>query len=371
VTNVTIGRNTVRPGREIVLPAGTNHLQVDFGAVEISSPEKIRMQYRLDDVDSEWLDASRDPHAIYSTLPAGTHLLHTRASNRSGIWDRQGVVFSITQMPFFYQTRWFGATIGGLVILLVVGTYRTRVHQMSRAMSARFDERLAERTRVARDLHDTLLQTFHGVLFHFQAAVNMLPDRPAEAKQELASAIDRAAQAVTEGRDAIQDLRRSTVVTNDLALAVGTLGDELAAGSVNGNGTVVHVAVQGGPRELHPILRDDVYRIAGEALRNAFRHAHAHRIEVEITYGDRQFRLQVRDDGKGIDPPVPADEPRGHFGLPGMRERAELVGGRLDVWSDDGVGTEIDLTIPAAKAYAARRGRRRAWWFTTNTGGPG
>ena len=367
ITNVTIGRTTARVARDIVLPAGTNHLQVDFGAVEISSPEKIRLQYRLDHVDAEWLDAGRDPHAIYSTLPVGTHLLHIRASNRSGIWDREGVAFGITQLPYFYQTRWFAAVIGGLFVLLVVGTYRTRVHQMSRAMSARFDERLAERTRVARELHDTLLQTFHGTLFSFQAAGNMLPEHPAEAKQKLDSAIDRAAQAITEGRDAIEDLRASTVVTNDLAIAITTLGDELAGCAANGNGTVVHVAVQGAPRDLHPILRDDVYRIAGEALRNAFRHAHARRIEVVITYDDRQFRLQVRDDGKGIDTAVRADQPRGHFGLPGLRERAGLVGGRLDVWSKVGAGTEIDLTIPAAKAYATGRPRRRAWWFGKRT----
>ena len=140
-----------------------------------------------------------------------------------------------------------------------------------------------------------------------------------------------------------------------------TLGDELAATGVNGNGTVVHVALQGTPRDLHPILRDDIYRIAGEALRNVFRHAQAPRIEVEITYDDRQFRLQVRDDGKGTGPAVLANQQHGHFGLPGMRERAELVGGRLGVWSDVGVGTEIDLTIPAARAYAAARARRRAW----------
>ena len=115
------------------------------------------------------------------------------------------------------------------------------------------------------------------------------------------------------------------------------------------------------------ILRDDIYRIAGEALRNGFRHAHARLIEVEITYDDRQFRLQIRDDGKGIDPTVLAEDRRGHFGLPGMRERAELVGGRLDVWSKVGVGTEIDLRIPAAKAYAMGA-RRRAWWFTKKTG---
>jgi signal transduction histidine kinase len=367
LAGVTIGRSTMRPEQHIVLPPGTGRVEIEFAAVDVSAPEKIRMQYRLDGVDSEWLDAGLVPKATYSTLPPGRHALRIRATNRSGIWDREGVVFSITQLPFFYQTRWFAAMIGGLVILLVVGAFRTRVRQMSRAMSARFDERLAERTRVARELHDTLLQTFHGVLFRFQAAVNLLPEHPAEAKERLESAIDRAAQAITEGRDAIQDLRASTVVTNDLAVAITTLGDELAASAPNGRAPVVHVAVQGSPRDLHPILRDEIYRIAGEALRNGFRHAHARRIEVGITYDDRQFRLQVRDDGKGIDPALLADQRRGHFGMPGMRERAELVGGRLDVWSEVGVGSEIDLSLLAARAYATARARRRSWWFPVKT----
>jgi len=289
------------------------------------------------------------------------------ASNNSGVWNETGASLDFAIAPAYYQTRWFEALVVGACLTLLWAAYQFRVRRIAHEFDLRLDERVNERTRVARELHDTLLQTFHGVLFRFQAAVNMLPERPAEAKQTFESAIDRAAQAITEGRDAIQDLRASTVVTNDLAVAITTLGEELAASGVNGHDTVVHVAVQGTSRDLHPILRDDIYRIAGEALRNAFRHAHARRIEVEITYDDRQFRLQVRDDGKGMDPVVQADQRRGHFGLPGMRERAELVGGRLDVWSEVGAGTEIDLTIPAAKAYATVRARRRAWWFGKKT----
>src|SRR4029453_2865526 len=162
------------------------------------------------------------------------------------------------------------------------------------------EERVGERTRIARELHDTLLQSFHGLVFRFQAATNMLPDRPAAAKQEFESAIDQAVHALTEGRDAVQDLRSSTLETNDLATAISTLGVELAAVQgqhANTSSTVVDVAVEGTPRNLHPILRDDVYRIAAEAMRNAFRHAHARRIEVEIRYAERQLQVRVRDDG--------------------------------------------------------------------------
>jgi signal transduction histidine kinase len=231
-----------------------------------------------------------------------------------------------------------------------------------RIWELRLDERVTERMRIARDLHDTLLQSFHGLLLRFQTASELFPTRPAEAKQTLDSAIEQAAQAITEGRDAVQGLRSSTVVTNDLALAINILGEELAGGETNPNAAEFHLGVEGTPRHLHPILRDEVYRIAGEAMRNAFKHAQAQRIEVEIRYDERQFRLRVRDDGKGIDAKLlNEDERPGHYGLRGMRERAKLLGGKLTVWSEVETGTEVELSIPGAKAYATADGRRRSW----------
>jgi signal transduction histidine kinase len=198
----------------------------------------------------------------------------------------------------------------------------------------------------------------------------MLPD--SEVRKKFESAIDQAAQAITEGRDAVQNLRASTVVTNDLAEAIGTLANELTAGvhdAANTPPPVVDIAVEGEPRDLHPLLRDDIYRIAGEALRNAFRHAGARRIEIALRYDNAQLQVRVRDDGKGMSATSPGDSHPGHFGLPGMRERAAIIGGRLDVWSKVGLGTEVELTIPAAKAYAAPRSARRRWsLFARKTG---
>src|SRR5262249_12830571 len=158
----------------------------------------------------------------------------------------------------------------------------------------------------------------------FQRAANLLPDRPVEAKQKLEGAIDQATQAITEGREAVQGLRSSMVITNDLAVAIQTLGEELAAQQTIPGATHFDVAVEGPPRDLNPILRDDVYRIAGEALRNAFHHAQARRIEVEIQYDKGYLRLRVRDDGKGVDSEVFSEGRSGHWGLQGMRERAKL-----------------------------------------------
>jgi signal transduction histidine kinase len=212
-------------------------------------------------------------------------------------------------------------------------------------------------------LHDTLLQSFQGLLLRFQVVDESLP--PGKAKEELERALDLAALAITEGRDTVQGLRSSTVETNDLARATGALGEELAGGEgsegddTNSNRAQCSAEVEGTPRDLHPILRDEVYRIAGEAPRNAFRHAQARRIDVAIGYGERQFRLRVRDEGKGIEPEVLAGQARaGHFGLPGMRERAELIGGDLEVWSQRQSGTEVGLNIPAAIAYTGSSGGR-------------
>jgi len=223
-------------------------------------------------------------------------------------------------------------------------------------LTLRFEERLAERTRIARELHDTLLQSFQGLMLNFQAVNDLLP--PGKEKDALEKALDRADQAIAEGRDAIQNLRSSTTVSNELAHAMSVLGEELAGGAERSS-TTFRVSVEGRPRDLHPILRDDVYRIAREALRNAFRHAKATKIEAEIMYGERLLRLRIRDDGKGIDPQLLDAGRDGHWGLPGMRERAQQMGARLDMWSEVGAGTEVELNIPGPIAYGqSARGAR-------------
>jgi signal transduction histidine kinase len=228
-------------------------------------------------------------------------------------------------------------------------------------LNVRVEERVRERTRIARDLHDTLLQSFYGLLLQFQAVAYLLPGRPEEARKMLDGALDEAEDAINEGRDTVQGLRSSTIESNDIAEATRTMAEALATKETNQTTTVFRVEVEGKPRNLHPILRDEVYRIVGEALRNAFRHAQARQIEVEICYDDRQFRLRIKDDGKGIDPALLSGKGRaGHYGLNGMRERAKLAGGALAVRSELDSGTEVELTISAAVAYATSP--RRFWW---------
>jgi signal transduction histidine kinase len=239
--------------------------------------------------------------------------------------------------------------------------YGLRIRQVARQFNRTLDARVSERMRIARDLHDTLLQSFHGLLLQFQTASYLLTERPAEAKEKLDGAIEHAAKAITEGRDAVQGLRASTVERNDLAMAIRSLGDELATHASADQPPTFSVAVEGQTRDLHPIVRDEIYKIAAEALRNAFRHAHAGRVEVEIRYDNAEFRLRVRDDGKGIDPAVLANQGlEGHYGLRGMPERAALIGGKLAVWSEAGAGTEVELRLPASIVYATSP--RRTWW---------
>jgi signal transduction histidine kinase len=244
------------------------------------------------------------------------------------------------------------ASAAFLLTSLVITTMVSRVRKMTEAQLAlRFDERLAERTRIARELHDTLLQSFQGSLLKLHAVTYLLPDH-SEAKEELEIAIEQAQAAIVEGRNAVQGLRSSAIVTNDLARELRSLGEELAS---NQRGQPCHefrVQVEGEARDLTPLVRDEVSRIGSEAVRNALRHANAARVEVLIRYDPRLLRLRVRDDGKGIEPRILSGEGRaGHFGLPGMRERAKLAGGRLSIWSEPDSGTEIKLTIPASAAY--------------------
>jgi signal transduction histidine kinase len=336
-------------------------LQIGFAALAFAGQDGIRFRYRLRDVDTEWVhtDSTR-LFASYTNLSPGRHLFEVQATNVPQIWPRPANELEIVVLPPWWSTWWFRTLFALAFVALLWTAYQVRLRQLHRQFALTFEARTDERLRIARELHDTLLQSFHGLLLRFQTVSHLLPERPSEAKQRLETAIARAAAAITEGRDAVQGLRSSTIEKNDLALAISALGPELAADG-SGLRPAFHVTVEGETREFHPILRDEIYKIAAEALRNAFRHAHAGRVEVEICYHNEQFRLRVRDDGKGIDPAVLANQGlEGHYGLRGMPERAALIGGKLAVWSEVGAGTEVELRLPGSTLYATSP--RRSWW---------
>ena len=343
------------------LPARTRDLQIDYTALSLVAPEKVHFKYKLEGQDSDWREVVNDRQVQYSNLAPGPYRFRVIACNNSGVWNEQGDTLEFSIAPAYYQTNWFRALCAVLFLALLWAAYWWRVRQLHHQFEMTLEARVGERTRIARELHDTLLQSFHGLLLRFQTVSQLLPERPVEAKEKLDSAIDQAAEAITEGRDAVQGLRDSTTQTNDLALAISTLGEELAADST-GHRPAFRVAVEGQSRDLHPILRDEVYKIAAEALRNAFLHANAKQVEVEIRYDNERFRLRVRDDGKGIDAAILSQQGKeGHFGLPGMRERATLIGGKLTIWSEVDAGTEVELRLPADIAYVSAR---RGSWFS-------
>jgi signal transduction histidine kinase/ligand-binding sensor domain-containing protein len=353
IEQITADRKTYQTSSNLRLPPLVRDLEIDYAALSLVAPEKIRFRVKLEGHDPDWKDADNERKAFYNDLPPRNYRFRVTASNNSGVWNEAGASFDFSIAPAYYQTRWFQALCAGAFLGLLWALYRYRLHQLARQFNVRLDERVNERTRIARELHDTLLQSFQGVVFRFQAVRNMLPRRPDEAMQALDSALERTDQAIAEGRDAIQGLRSSTVVTNELAQAVRALGAELESH----NSASFHVVVEGPPHELHPILRDEVYAIAREAVQNAFRHAEAYKIEADITYKRSSFQLRIRDDGKGIDPGIVAEGRAGHYGVPGMRERAKRIGGKLDVWTGIGAGTEIELSIPGSIAYATSSAR--------------
>jgi signal transduction histidine kinase len=343
------------------LPALTRDVEIDYTALSLVAPEKVQFRVKLEGQDKDWRAPVNPRHSHYTNLRPGLYRFRVIASNNSGVWNELGDSLEFSIAPAYYQTNWFRAVCAVLVLALVWAIYQIRVRQLRHDFALTLEARVRERTNIARELHDTLLQSFQGLMLRFEIVSQLLPDRSIEAKEKLDGAMKQAADAITEGRDAVQGLRASTVQTNDLARAINTLGDELANAPTNPCCPAFRVTVEGVPRDLHPILRDETYRIAAEALRNAFHHAQARQIEVELRYDNQQFRLRVRDDGKGIDPTILSGHGlEGHFGLPGMRERANAIGGKLVVWSELKAGTEVELRIPAAAAYP--RAAKRSWF---------
>jgi signal transduction histidine kinase/ligand-binding sensor domain-containing protein len=350
-----------QPARGLDLPPRVRDLQIHYTAFSFVVPEAVLFRYRLEGHDRDWQDAGNRRIALYTDLPPGAYRFHVIASNNSGVWNEQGDTLDFSIAPAFWQTMWFRTLCVVAFVGLLWMLYQLRLRQVTRAFELGLEARVAERTRIARELHDTLLQSFQGVLLRFQTAVRLLPTRPAEARQVLETTLDQAERAVADGRNAVQGLRSSVVEAADLADAIKTLGEELAADPARDRFIPLRLTVEGTPRKLRAIVRDEIYRIAGEALRNAFRHSGATRIEVELQYDERRFELRVRDDGKGIDAKFLSEEGRAkHFGLSGMRERAEMIGGTLALWTSPNSGTELELKIPAFRAYRASP-RRRSW----------
>ena len=356
---VPIGPNSVLKkaipyADSLTLSYRDNVFSFEFAALSHANSPKNRYRYKLESLEPGWNEVgSKQRLATYTNLDPGKYVFRVQASNSDGAWNEEGVSLPILITPPWWRTNWFRALFAAVVLTLLWAAYQLRLRQLAAQFNMRLEERVSERSRIARDLHDTLLQSFQGLVFRFQAVRNQLPNRPEKACEVLDRALVSADQAIAEGRDAIQELRSRSSQESSLEQMLLAMGRELAALQNGGDSAPpLRVIVEGNRRAKRAMLREEIYRIARELLRNAYRHAHAQSIEAELRYDDDAFLLIVRDDGKGIDPKVLKDRGRaGHWGLPGTYERAQGIGARLDIWSEAGAGTEIRLTVPGAIAY--------------------
>jgi signal transduction histidine kinase/ligand-binding sensor domain-containing protein len=339
ITSLSADGSALLPFEGLRLPAHTANLQINYSALSLSVPERVRFRTKLDGRDTKWQDAGTRRQAFYTDLRPGTYRFHVIASNSDGVWTENGASVAFNVAPAWYQTRTFAALatlcVGGILSAL----YRMRVRHIARTMRRQFDERLAERTRMARELHDTFVQTIQASKLVADDAL----EHPGDAAY-VQGALGRLSQwldrAVQESRVALHSLRASTTEVNDLADAFRRATTE----DLKPPSMAISFSVVGDAKDIHPIVRDEIYRIGYEAIRNAVTHSTASHLDVELRYG-KDLTVRVTDNGVGIDPTVARRGKDGHFGLQSMRERAGRIGARLDVVSST-AGTEVMLVVP-------------------------
>ena len=374
-------RNTVKPpvtirsveagGRlydarsPVSLPSGTSSLRIDYTALSLSIPERVQFRYRLEGLDDDWRDAGTRRAAFYTKLPPGTYRFRVVASNNDGVWNETGAAVDLSIAPRFFQTRWFLLLCVASGGVLTWTMYRWRLRQVSRRMAVRFNERLAERTRIAQELHDTLLQGFVSASMSLHVAADQVPaDSPA--RPRLTRVLELMRIVIDEGRNAVRGLWTPQVDSLEEALSRARL-------ELNGPEAMdFRVVSEGEPRPLTGIVREEVYRIGREALANAFLHSGAARVEVEVEFTSSKLRVLIRDDGRGIEPSVLEKGREGHWGLRVMRERADRAGARLRVWSRSGLGTEVEVTVPGTIAFRSdlEPSGKKGWWWVRRSGQP-
>ncbi|HYO84648.1 MAG TPA: two-component regulator propeller domain-containing protein [Bryobacteraceae bacterium] len=345
-------------GQTVRVPPQHRRIIISYAGLSLSSPERVRFRYRMDGFDTKWSEPVAAREAVYTNLGPGGYRFRVIASNPDGEWNGEEAAIQLNVQPAIWQTFWFRTSVVLIVAAAMFLMYWLRFHQLKRQLSIRFEERLAERTRIARELHDTLLQGFLSASMQLHVAADRLGDH-SEVKPQVNRVLDLMTQVIEEGRNAVRGLRSSKSESLDLEEALSTLQHEMGVQDVECS--VISVGTR---RPLHPIIRDEVYRIGREAMVNAFRHSGASRIEAIVEYNPRRLRHSGRDNGSGIDSEVLQTGRDGHWGLSGMRERAERIGARLQVWSRPANGTEVELNVPRDVAFSAREPARFPRWFS-------
>ena len=334
---------------QLRIPPGARRIAIRYKGLNLSAPERIRFRFMLDGFDHSWNTPLDGNEAFYTNLSPGPYRFHLAASNIDGAWNGVEAAVALEVEPSFWQTWWFRVCFACALILVLVIFYTMRLRQVSRQLSIRFDERLAERNRIARELHDTLLQTIQGSKMVADDALDpedngsLDPERMRRALEKLTVWLN---QAVNEGRSALNSLRSSAVEGDDLTEAF----ERAARECMDKSSLKVAFSVEGTVKRVRTLARDEIYHVGYEAIRNACNHSGGSLLEVELNF-TRNLELRVRDNGKGIDPAAAATAEQNHFGLMGMYERAERVGGRLNLFTSANGGTEVELIVPGSIAF--------------------
>ena len=357
VEALKVDGKTIPPADGVVLAPHTHSIEINYTALSLSIPERVLFRYELEGAESEWQEVGTRRQAFYTNLPPKQYRFRVIACNNDGVWNDSGTSLDFFVGPAYYQTIWFRSLSVLATMLGLWGILRLRIRQTVAKVQAQFRERMLERERIAGDLHDTLLQGYLSASLHAHAAFGRLAE-DSPAKQPLGRALELIGKASEESRMALRGIRSSQLGDLELGQALSRVPQELAAPADVG----FRVRVEGRPRSLRPVLLDDVYRIGREAIVNTFQHAGATNIEVEVEYAANRLRMLVQDNGCGIDAQTLQSGKAGHWGLKGMRERAERIGGKLNLFSNPGAGTQVVLTVAAQLAFEPEDvGKRRGW----------
>jgi signal transduction histidine kinase/ligand-binding sensor domain-containing protein len=353
IRSVTAGDIVYSAMQAIKLPANTRNLSIDYTALSLTLSERNQFRYRLEGFDKDWQEAKTRRQAYYTNLSPGTYHFHVTASNNDGIWNTVGATEELTIPPTFIQTVWFRLIVAVAFACVLILGFNWRLRLVEHRVREQLSVRLVERERIARELHDTLLQGFQGLVLRFLgAALTMTAEEPARAMIE--KALRGADDVLTEGRNRVRDLRteRSEILTLEEQLQ--RAGEELSIGQ----NTSFVLSLNGNPRRIHQVVFEEAYATAREALINAFIHSAASLIQVHIDYSVSSLTLKIQDNGKGIDKEVLKSGKTGHFGMSGMKERAIKMKAALRVYPGQSSGTIVELVIPARVAYFQKSGGR-------------
>jgi ligand-binding sensor domain-containing protein/signal transduction histidine kinase len=338
IEQIRIDDKSFAPTDRLQLPPGTTRFDLYYTAPSFVAPERVRFKYKLEGFDKDWIDSGTRRIAYYTNLRPGAYTFRVIASNNDGVWNQTGAAFSLYLKPYFYQTYWFYAVLVLVLALFAWLLFRLRV----RGMRAQFGAVLAERTRIAREIHDNLAQEMSGISVQLEVVARTMPPGADAARGHLDRARQQVRHGIAEARRYVWDLRSPALDNNDLPTALAQTARRLT----NETAVQAQVEVNGTFRPLTPLVEDNLLRIGQEAMNNAVKHAQAQRIMVNLVFDTRRVQLSVRDDGRGFDPRAAGNGGAGHFGLIGMRERAEQIGGTLSILSGNGSGTEIVVDVP-------------------------